>query len=406
MLEERIYSVTEFNRKLKEYIETNALFSDFFLKGELSTVSYYKSGHLYFNLKDKDSQIKCAAFNYKYKKIAEDLKEGDQVKIFCDLGVYENRGEVQILVRHIEKLNQLGEKFLELAKLRQELELKGYFSQEYKKPLPKYPKNIGVVTAFTGAALQDIIKTAKKRDPRINIYVYPSKVQGVGAKEEIVRGIEVLNKIPEIDLIIAGRGGGSIEDLWCFNEREVAIAFFNSVKPIISAVGHEVDHLLTDLTADARAATPTQAIEMCIPEKREMQESVNSKARFINKIINSKVTLAVKELNKLKGNYYLKNFSKELNKLSHQLVLKEEVLNNRIKTILSEKSSQLNLKIESIYNKNPIQILQKGYSITTFNGKVIKNIEILEKGDKIKTRTKDGVIFSIIEELKKNEIKS
>ncbi|MBP9510262.1 MAG: exodeoxyribonuclease VII large subunit [Fusobacteriaceae bacterium] len=406
MLEERIYSVTEFNRKLKEYIETNALFSDFFLKGELSTVSYYKSGHLYFNLKDKDSQIKCAAFNYKYKKIAEDLKEGDQVKIFCDLGVYENRGEVQILVRHIEKLNQLGEKFLELAKLRQELELKGYFSQEYKKPLPKYPKNIGVVTAFTGAALQDIIKTAKKRDPRINIYVYPSKVQGVGAKEEIVRGIEVLNKIPEIDLIIAGRGGGSIEDLWCFNEREVAIAFFNSVKPIISAVGHEVDHLLTDLTADARAATPTQAIEMCIPEKREMQESVNIKARFINKIINSKVTLAVKELNKLKGNYYLKNFSKELNKLSHQLVLKEEVLNNRIKTILSEKSSQLNLKIESIYNKNPIQILQKGYSITTFNGKVIKNIEILEKGDKIKTRTKDGVIFSIIEELKKNEIKS
>lgn len=405
-MEERIYSVTEFNRKLKEYIETNALFSDFFLKGELSTVSYYKSGHLYFNLKDKDSQIKCAAFNYKYKKIAEDLKEGDQVKIFCDLGVYENRGEVQILVRHIEKLNQLGEKFLELAKLRQELELKGYFSQEYKKPLPKYPKNIGVVTAFTGAALQDIIKTAKKRDPRINIYVYPSKVQGVGAKEEIVRGIEVLNKIPEIDLIIAGRGGGSIEDLWCFNEREVAIAFFNSVKPIISAVGHEVDHLLTDLTADARAATPTQAIEMCIPEKREMQESVNSKARFINKIINSKVTLAVKELNKLKGNYYLKNFSKELNKLSHQLVLKEEVLNNRIKTILSEKSSQLNLKIESIYSKNPIQILQKGYSITTFNGKVIKNIEILEKGDKIKTRTKDGVIFSIIEELKKNEIKS
>ncbi len=405
-MEERIYSVTEFNRKLKEYIETNALFSDFFLKGELSTVSYYKSGHLYFNLKDKDSQIKCAAFNYKYKKIAEDLKEGDQVKIFCDLGVYENRGEVQILVRHIEKLNQLGEKFLELAKLRQELELKGYFSQEYKKPLPKYPKNIGVVTAFTGAALQDIIKTAKKRDPRINIYVYPSKVQGVGAKEEIVRGIEVLNKIPEIDLIIAGRGGGSIEDLWCFNEREVAIAFFNSVKPIISAVGHEVDHLLTDLTADARAATPTQAIEMCIPEKREMQESVNIKARFINKIINSKVTLAVKELNKLKGNYYLKNFSKELNKLSHQLVLKEEVLNNRIKTILSEKSSQLNLKIESIYNKNPIQILQKGYSITTFNGKVIKNIEILEKGDKIKTRTKDGVIFSIIEELKKNEIKS
>lgn len=403
-MKENIYSVTEFNKELKEYIENNARFSNFFLKGEMSTVSYYKSGHLYFNLKDKNSQIKCAAFNYKYKQIPEDLKEGDQVKIFCDLGVYENRGEVQILVRHVEKLDKLGEKFLELAKLRKELEEKGYFSEEYKQELPKYPKNIGVVTAFTGAALQDIIKTAKKRDSRINIYVFPSKVQGIGAKEEIVKGIEVLNSIPEIDLIIAGRGGGSIEDLWCFNEREVAMAFFNSKKPIISAVGHEVDHLLSDLTADARAATPTQAIEMCVPEKRELQENINGRIRFIKKIISSKIQTAEKELKELKGNYYLKSFYKELCKLSHQLVLKEEILNNRIKSILLEKESQLNLKIESIYNKNPIQILKKGYSITSSNNKIVKDISVLKKGDKIKTQIKNGIIYSIVEELKENEI--
>lgn len=174
----------------------------------------------------------------------------------------------QVLVRHVQKEDKLGEMFAKLEKLKKDLEREGLFSPLFKKVLPKYPKAIGIVTAYTGAAFHDIVNTTRKRFENIDIYIYSAKVQGVGAKEEIVKGIETLNKIPEIDLIIAGRGGGSVEDLWAFNEEEVARAFFQSEKPIISAVGHEIDNLLSDLVADVRAATPTQAIEISIPVKK------------------------------------------------------------------------------------------------------------------------------------------
>ncbi|MDR3258582.1 MAG: exodeoxyribonuclease VII large subunit, partial [Fusobacteriaceae bacterium] len=268
-MREVIYTVSEFNRKVKNYLEDNEELKNFFIEGEMSNVVYYKSGHLYFNIKDEKSQLKCAAFNYKLKRIPEDLKEGDAVKIFADVGFYENRGDFQLLARHIEKKNALGELFVRLEKLKKEMLEKGYFNPEYKKSLPKYPKNIGVVTAITGAAVQDIIKTIKKRDNSINIYIYPAKVQGQGAVDEIVAGIKRLDQIEEIDIIIAGRGGGSIEDLWAFNEREVVMAFFNCKKPIISAVGHEIDFLLSDMVADVRAATPTQAVEICVPEREK-----------------------------------------------------------------------------------------------------------------------------------------
>ncbi|MBQ3436959.1 MAG: exodeoxyribonuclease VII large subunit, partial [Fusobacterium sp.] len=264
---EKIYSVSEFNQMVKSYIDDIDDFQEFFIEGEISNITYYKSGHLYFSIKDSKAQIKCVAFNYKLKKIPENLKEGDAVKLFGDIGFYEARGEFQVLARYIEKRNSLGELFAKLEKVKEKMSKLGYFDEAHKKDLPLFPKNIGVVTALTGAALQDIIKTTRKRFDSINIYIYPAKVQGQGAKEEIIKGIEILDKIKDIDLIIAGRGGGSIEDLWAFNEEEVAMAFFNSKKPIISAVGHEIDFLLSDLTADARAATPTQAIELCIPDK-------------------------------------------------------------------------------------------------------------------------------------------
>lgn len=254
---EKIYTVTEFNRMVKNYIDDIDDFQEFFIEGEISNITYYKSGHLYFSIKDTKSQIKCAAFNYKMKKIPEDLKEGDAIKLFGDVGFYEARGDFQVLARYIEKQNSLGALYAKLEKVKAKMQELGYFDEKYKKRLPQFPKNIGVVTALTGAALQDIIKTTRKRFDTINIYIYPAKVQGQGAEQEIIKGIETLNKIEEIDLIIAGRGGGSIEDLWAFNDEDVAMAFFNSKKPIISAVGHEIDFLLSDLTADKRAATPT-----------------------------------------------------------------------------------------------------------------------------------------------------
>lgn len=398
-MEEKIYSVTEFNKMVKGYIDENSNFQEFFLKGELSGVTYYKSGHLYFTLKDKQSQIKCAAFNYKFKRIAEDLKEGDSVKIFGDVGFYEARGDFQVLVRHVQKEDKLGEMFAKLEKLKKDLEREGLFSPLFKKILPKYPKAIGVVTAYTGAAFHDIVNTTRKRFENIDIYIYSAKVQGVGAKEEIIKGIETLNKIPEIDLIIAGRGGGSVEDLWAFNEEEVARAFFQSKKPIISAVGHEIDNLLSDLVADVRAATPTQAIEISIPVKKEIEKQLLEKEKRVKDSINRVIKKKKDEIKQLQSSYVLKNFIKAIEEKNQMLVSKEEKIQDIMKKIFRNKSHELEVCTEKIIALNPLSVLKRGYSITKIGDKVIKESSQVKLGDSIETTIKNGKIISRIEEI-------
>lgn len=398
-MEEKIYSVTEFNKMVKGYIDENPNFQEFFLKGELSGVTYYKSGHLYFTLKDKQSQIKCAAFNYKFKRIAEDLKEGDSVKIFGDVGFYEARGDFQVLVRHVQKEDKLGEMFAKLEKLKKDLEREGLFSPLFKKILPKYPKAIGIVTAYTGAAFHDIVNTTRKRFENIDIYIYSAKVQGVGAKEEIIKGIETLNKIPEIDLIIAGRGGGSVEDLWAFNEEEVARAFFQSEKPIISAVGHEIDNLLSDLVADVRAATPTQAIEISIPVKKEIEKQLLEKEKRVKDSINRVIKKKKDEIKQLQSSYVLKNFIKAIEEKNQMLVSKEEKIQDIMKKIFRNKSHELEVCTEKIIALNPLSVLKRGYSITKIGDKVIKESSQVKLGDSIETTIKNGKIISRIEEI-------
>ena len=399
MFEERTYTVSEFNRKVKDYLEDNSDLREFFLEGELSGVTYYKSGHLYFNLKDRDAQIKCVAFKYKFKRIAEDLKDGDSVKLFGDVGFYENRGDFQILVRHIEKKNQLGELFIRLEQLKKELGEAGYFDLKHKKPLPKYPKNIGVVTAYTGAAIQDIIKTIKKRDNTINIYAYPAKVQGVGAEAEIIKGIKTLNRIEEIDLIIAGRGGGSIEDLWAFNDKDVALAFFNSKKPIISAVGHEIDNLLSDLTADARAATPTQAVELSVPERVKVLETLDDRKRYLNSVIRTQIEILKKELEKRENSYSIKNFSRELENKNQELVDREERLKRAIQYQLNEIKNSLDRRVHKIITLNPLETLKRGYSVVTKDNEIIKSVKNIKIDDEIAIKVTDGIIKGRVKEI-------
>lgn len=399
MFEERTYTVSEFNRKVKDYLEENSDLREFFLEGELSGVTYYKSGHLYFNLKDRDAQIKCVAFKYKFKRIAEDLKDGDSVKLFGDVGFYENRGDFQILVRHIEKKNELGELFIRLEQLKKELGEAGYFDLKYKKPLPKYPKNIGVVTAYTGAAIQDIIKTIKKRDNTINIYAYPAKVQGVGAEAEIIKGIKTLNKIEEIDLIIAGRGGGSIEDLWAFNDKDVALAFFNSKKPIISAVGHEIDNLLSDLTADARAATPTQAVELSVPERVKVLETLDDRKRYLNSVIRNQIEILKKELEKRENSYSIKNFSRELENKNQELVEREERLKRAIQYQLNEIKNSLDRRVHKVITLNPLETLKRGYSVVTKENEIIKSVKNIKIDDEIAIKVTDGIIKGKVKEI-------
>ncbi|MGL5000536.1 MAG: exodeoxyribonuclease VII large subunit [Cetobacterium sp.] len=395
----KVYSVTEFNKMVKWYIDENPNFQEFFLEGELSGVTYYKSGHLYFTLKDKNSQIKCAAFNYKFKRIADDLKEGDLVKVFGDVGFYETRGEFQILVRHIQKEDKLGEMFQKLEKLKIKLEKEGLFSPLFKQKMPKYPNAIGVVTAYTGAAFHDIVKTTRKRFENIDIYIYSAKVQGVGAKEEIVKGIEILNEIPEIDLIIAGRGGGSVEDLWAFNEEEVVRAFYKSEKPIISAVGHEIDNLLSDLAADVRAATPTGAVEIAIPVKSEIELRLVEKEERLKNSIDRILKKSKQDFENVKNNYILKKFVKVVEEKNSVLIHKEEKLNKILNDLLQKKYHELEIRTEKIIGLNPLGILKRGYTITNFNNISIKNTSKVNVGDKIETILENGKIISEVKEI-------
>ena len=399
-MEDKIYGVSEFNRIVKNFIDDVPEFHNFFLKGELSGVTYYKSGHLYFTIKDRKSQIKCAAFSYKLKRIPEDLKEGDSVTIFGDVGFYEVRGDFQILVRHIEKENSMGELYRKLEMVKEKMEEEGYFSAENKKPLPKYPRNIGVVTSSNGAGLYDIITTSRKRMDNINIYVYPAKVQGDGAIEEIIEGIKTLDKIPEIDLIIAGRGGGSIEDLWAFNEEKVAMAFYNCKKPIISAVGHEIDFLLTDLVADVRAATPTQSAEIAIPVKKDVLDMLEDDKKYLTSLIKKKIEHSKIHLENRENSYALKNFSRVFKDSKETLDSKEVELERVMKLLLERKKQKIQVQAEKIISLNPLNILSRGYSLVKANEKIIKSSDEVNQGDEIEIKLYKGSLVGTVKEIK------
>lgn len=399
-MEDKIYGVSEFNRIVKNFIDDVPEFHNFFLKGELSGVTYYKSGHLYFTIKDRKSQIKCAAFSYKLKRIPEDLKEGDSVTIFGDVGFYEVRGDFQILVRHIEKENSMGELYRKLEMVKEKMEEEGYFSAENKKPLPKYPRNIGVVTSSNGAGLYDIITTSRKRMDNINIYVYPAKVQGDGAIEEIIEGIKTLDKIPEIDLIIAGRGGGSIEDLWAFNEEKVAMAFYNCKKPIISAVGHEIDFLLTDLVADVRAATPTQSAEIAIPVKKDVLDMLEDDKKYLTSLIKKKIEHSKIHLENRENSYALKNFSRVFKDSKEILDSKEVEIERAMKLLLERKKQKIQVQAEKIISLNPLNILSRGYSLVKSNEKIIKSFDEVNQGDEIEIKLYKGSLVGTVKEIK------
>ena len=397
-MSEKIYTVSELNKEIKYAIEDFEEFQEIFLEGTISNITYYKSGHLYFSLKDNKSQIKCVAFNYKFKNISENYSEGDKVIVFGDITFYESRGDLQILVNNIEDTKDLGDMYKKLEIDKKFLEENGYFDLENKQNLPLLPKNIGVVTSETGAAIQDIIKTLKKRCNFINLYLFPAKVQGDGAEKEIIKGIETLNSIEEIDLIICGRGGGSIEDLWAFNNLDVAIAFFNSKKPIISAVGHEIDFLLSDFTADVRAATPTQSIELSVPEKDSFIAYFYEKNKYLNKIIISKINERKNYLNSISNSSCIRNIAKTISDKKMELVYIESKIENNFKDILEKKQLKLSHCIEKLELINPISVIKRGYSIVSKEGNNINYMSDVNVGDRIETKIIDGIIISEVKE--------
>ena len=407
-------TVKDINNYIKNIVDGDFFLSNVTLKGEISNLKFHTRGHLYFSLKDENSKINAVMFNYKNLGLNFIPKDGMNVIVKGKVSVFTTGGSYQITVSNMKE-DGIGNLYILFEELKRRLQREGLFSPEHKKKLPRIPKKVGVITAATGAAVKDIISTINRRFPLTEIILFPTLVQGVGAKENIVKMINEANE-SDVDVIILGRGGGSIEDLWAFNEEIVARAIYNSNKPIVSAVGHEIDFTISDFVSDMRAPTPTGAAELVVPSKVEIQSYLNDYKGRIISVINKKIKSYTDTFSKLKSTYILKNpismyeideqkLDNMLEKLgsimTYKLEREKSKLNNLSKMISPNMLNRLDkekIKLENIETKlnllNPENILKKGYSLTLVEGKIVKSINGVKKGSIIDTKFSDGIIKS------------
>lgn len=407
-------SVTDVNTYLKTIMDNDPFLNYVYIKGEISNLKFHTRGHLYFSLKDENSKINAVMFNYKNMNIDFVPEDGMNVLVKGKISVFVNGGSYQITVTNM-KQDGIGNLYILFEELKKKLKNEGLFDEEHKKKLPRIPKKIGVITASTGAAVRDIISTINRRFPLAEIILFPSLVQGTGAKENLVKMIETADK-SDVDVIILGRGGGSIEDLWAFNEEIVARAVYNAKKPIVSAVGHEIDFTICDFVADLRAPTPTGAAELVVPSKLEIQKYLSDYNSRLLSVIRSKMSTYKITLKKLESSYILNNpksmYEVEEQKLDsileklgslmgHTLEKSKLKLENLTKNLtptilykLEKNKSHLETLEQKLELLNPENILKKGYSLTIKDGKIITNVSELKDGDTITTKLSIGTINS------------
>lgn len=385
-------SVGEVNNYVKKIVENDFILKNLNVKGEISNLKFHSSGHIYFSLKDENSKINCIMFKNNAVNLDFRLEEGMKVEIKARLGVYHKEGTYQLYCENIKKAG-IGELFEEFHKLKKELSEEGIFDEKYKRALPKYPKRIGIITARTGAAVRDIINVIQRRNKALDIVLYPAKVQGVNAAESIIEGIRYFNNEKSVDVIILGRGGGSIEELWAFNNKELAYEIFNSRIPTVSAVGHEVDFTISDFVSDMRAPTPSAAGELVSPSLQEMINDLLNKKEFLQravdrKFLNSKnnVDLLYKGLKSNNPKSIIEKRIKEVNRL-------EEKLNFLGKRKIDKAKDELVALNSILQTLNPLNTLGRGYSvIMDKNSKVINEISELKKNNMVKVIMKDGSV--------------
>ena len=394
-INENFFTVSEISRGIRTSLEHK--FSNIGVLGEISNVRKPSSGHIYLTLKDKNSQLQAVVFRNSASRIKFELKDGMEVISFGSITVYEPRGQYQLIINKIEPKG-IGALQLAFQQLKEKLEKEGLFDSAHKKPLPFIPQKIGIVTSPTGAAIKDILNIIDRRLANVEILIYPVKVQGEGAAQEIAEAITGLNSDSDIDVIIAGRGGGSMEDLWAFNEEVVARSIYSSRIPIISAVGHEIDITIADLVADKRALTPSEAGELVVPRKDLLIEKIEKfKARLLQSLT-GKLRLSKEKLVIIGNSYAMKQPFDRLNRWQQRLDEFAQRLNLNITHALNterEKLSGIAGKLESL---SPLNVLKRGYAITTRleNSKPLRNIIDLSKGDKIKINLSKGSIISEI----------
>ena len=393
-------SVSQLNDYIKRILTSDPILYNLKVEGELSNLKMHSSGHIYFTLKDKETKINCIMFRGNSEKLKIKLSNGMKVVASGYISVYERDGQYQLYATNLEEIG-LGNLHIAFEELKGRLEKEGLFDINKKKPLPELSKRIGIVTSPTGAVIRDIITVIKRRFPFVHLLVYPTVVQGQEAASSISKGIETFNKLNNVDVIIIARGGGSIEELWAFNEEIVARSIYNSAIPIVSAVGHETDFTISDFVADVRANTPSTAAELVVPNYKDWQTYLSILNNKLNYLDNKKVVDSRNKLNYLKNSYYFRYpLNKVYNEKQHIDKIHRDLVKNML-NILSTEKSNLQHKVEQLNNLSPLTILSRGYSITsTEENKVIKGIGDIEVDDLLKVHYLDGHALCKVVEVK------
>ena len=419
-MDKEYLKISELNNYIKSLLDKDTFLNKIYLKGEISNFKNHTRGHLYFTLKDDTSRISAVMFQSSAVKLTFVPEDGMNVLVSGRISAYPAQGSYQIYVETMEP-DGLGALYIEYEKLKKKLAAKGLFANEHKVPIPKFPERVGVITAPTGAAVRDIMSTIKRRYPMCEAILFPCLVQGKDAAPDIVRQIKRADAYG-VDTIIVGRGGGSIEDLWAFNEEIVAQAIYDCVTPIISAVGHEIDWTIADFVADLRAPTPTGAAEMAVPTVIDIKTLIDNYKIRLNKNIKNMVNTKFIKLRSLKQSFILKNPMSMYEVKEQKLDTLIETINKDIKNIINDKENKLNkiklsvvlqnphnlikdkkIKFDLLVNTlklvNPLGILDKGYSLVEVNNKIIKSSSDVKVSDMLNIRLHEGSIKAEVKEI-------
>ena len=390
MMIKKPFSVTEITKYIKDTIENDIELSNVYVRGEVSNFKFHSSGHMYFTLKDENAKIKCVMFktyNIFLKFMPED---GMNVIASGSISVYERDGQYQLYCTRMEP-DGIGALYKAYEQLKDKLEKEGLFDKSHKKPVPLFPEKIGVVTSRTGAVIKDIINVASSRFYNIKIVLYPAKVQGTGAAESIKDGIEYFNSRDDIDVIIIGRGGGSIEELFAFNEEIVARAIYNSKIPVISAVGHETDFTISDFTADIRASTPSHAAEIAVPSLDDLKFKIESLKSDLKSDIKNTLSNDRQYISEINGRIKINSPQNKMVQTSQFLDNLELRLVGNAKNRVTSSKNIFSLLIKELDGLSPLKTLERGYSLVEKEGKVIKSLSLLNANDDFSLIMQDGI---------------
>ena len=402
----RIYSVWEITRYIKQKLDSDELLRDIYVKGELSNVSQPTSGHVYFTLKDEYAELRCVMFRDRNALLKFTLEDGMSVIVRGHISVYEKRGKYQLYVEELQE-SGIGELYRAFEQLKKKLKDEGMFDAAYKKPIPAIPRTIGIITSPTGAAIRDMINITRRRFPHVHILLAPVAVQGEEAAPQIVNAIKLMNRVNselmKVDVLVVGRGGGSIEELWAFNEESVARAIFASEIPVISAVGHETDFTISDFVADRRAATPSEAAELVVPDKRQIEKNLSAFELQLRQNIYKMIEEQRRRLESIEKNVLFRTPTERINQYRQTVdELKRTLIAEVIHRVqLHKKELQaLTGKLDAL---SPRAILERGYSICLKEQKVVRSVKDITTGDMLRVLFQDGEAISEVKDKKHEE---